>query len=279
MITDFCVTDTLHLYALVAILNLCLYVLVGLDFDSFLSRATFSLNLALFLRTSLETALDSRFWPDDLVTNLWIVACFAAFFYIMSPNMWGTLFLALGLLSVQAFWEPVERQILSFLSHSLDIIIDITQTKAIYASVVLLILAVAVFSMLFAFSCIQVASMSFVFSVQTVTAIKLLSQGPHGRLCCNAEATIQECPYWFNATHWVAIAALFVFRVLLRRGWKGKNKKAQGCYKAGKKKRSVAYKVVEVEEEGENAVIQMNERRAGLVRGRNKFKRQPSIYL
>jgi hypothetical protein len=131
MSLDICVADEVHLFVVVALLNIALYLVPCVKFDSFWYKACLAVDLGVLLKTIVETAIGPQdgHWPQDAGTNLFIALCFSLFFYVMAPNIWGTIFLVVGLLSVQSFWDGMYSQLQSFMQHSLDIIIDQTHTK------------------------------------------------------------------------------------------------------------------------------------------------------
>lgn len=237
---DFCIADALHLFQIAAILNLALYFATCVKFDSFISKAVFSLDLALLLKTIIETELGERHWPQDVAPNLFIVFCFMAFFYFTSANMWAVVFLLFGLLAVQGFWEPVRDQIYTLLSKSFDLVLDETHSPAIFACVIVFILTICAISVFFSVPFVQITSMAMVFGVKAVGSYKVLRLGDRP-ICCSPDADFDQCPIWFDRWQWIAIGVLIPFRLAL-----GKFiQKHKFCGKYS------GYKVLP-EEEGEN---------------------------
>lgn len=221
---EICVHNALYLFHAIAVLTLILYASPCIRFDSYFSRMVFAGDMAVVLKTVMETAVgtDDAHWPQDTSTNLFIIAMFACFFFVLSPQIWGTVFLVLGLIAVGPFWNPVAEQIESFFQHSLDFTIEHTHTKALVAGVIVFILTLCACGALFRLTVLQVFSLAIVFGVKATVSIKVLLID-EDKICCYADSDPAFCPFWFNKWDWVMMLGFFVFRLiwarLLRRGW------------------------------------------------------------
>jgi hypothetical protein len=206
-VLDICLADPLHLLLLVAILNISLYLVPCLAFDSFWYKLCCALDLGVLLKSAVETGIGPTdgHWPQDAGTNLFITVCFTLFFYVMAANIWGCVFLVVGLLSVGPFWDSVYSEMQLFASNSLDIIIDETNVswvKALVCFVVLLIVAVWVF---FSIPMVRVLTMCITTAVKLVMALKVIwiviIQGDE--VCCAANTDADYCPFWLSKMMWV----------------------------------------------------------------------------
>jgi len=216
---DICIADGLHLYAIVAILNILLYAIPCIKFDSFWCKIVHAADFGLLLKTVVETAIGSNdgHWPQDSTTNLFIALCFTLFFYVMAPNIWGSIFLVLGLLSVQSFWDGVYNQITAFFRHSLDITIDATHTKTVFACMIVFVLFTLAVSLLFTIPWIQVITQSVITSIKLVVAVRLLyiQLVRRENVCCSEQSDPANCPLWMSPTSWIAILVLIIARMTI----------------------------------------------------------------
>ena len=216
---DICIADGLHLYAIVAILNILLYAIPCIKFDSVWCKIVHAADFGLLLKTVVETAIGTNdgHWPQDSTSNLFIALCFTLFFYIMAPNIWGSIFLVLGLLSVQSFWDGVYDQIVSFFQHSLDITIDATHTKTVFACVVVFVLFTLAVSMFFSLPWIQVTTHSIITSLKLVVAARLLyiQLVRREEVCCSKHSDPANCPLWLSRQLWILALGLVIVRMTI----------------------------------------------------------------
>ena len=213
MFDEFCINDALHLFKIGAVVNLLLYISTCIKFDSRFTRVAYAFDFALFLKFSLETAIGDTYWPQAAHINLFIIFCFGCFFYIMSPNIWGTVFLILGLLAVQGVWDPVREQIYAFFKYSFNITLNATHANVVFASLIVFILFVCAISFVFTVPFVQVTSLALVYGVKAIVAINILRLG-NDRICCAPSAPKGQCPIWFQDAEWYGIAIFFIFRLI-----------------------------------------------------------------
>lgn len=217
---DFCINDTLHLFAAVSVLNIVLYFSTCVKFDSPFSRAAFAMDFSIMTKLFLETAMGSHNWPQDATSNAYVFVCFSCFFYIMAPNMWGTIFLIFGLLSVQSFWDGVRDQVESFLQHSLNYIVVVSDSKAVFAGVILFILVAVGFRLFFCVPIVQDIALATVYGVKVWVAFKLLriEWWDDEQVCCASDSDSDLCPFWFNhSAEWLVMLTLGVGRLFIGR--------------------------------------------------------------
>ncbi len=139
--------------------------------------------------------------------------CFTSFFYVLSPNIWGVVFLLLGLLSIQDFWGALKDQIQSFFQHSLNWTIDATQSRALFAGIIVLILLIATISAFFALTFVQITSMAFVYALKFAISINVL-RASDNKICCAEASDSAQCPFWLTHTGWIMVVAAFFFRLV-----------------------------------------------------------------
>ena len=216
---DICIADGLHLYAIVAILNILLYAIPCIKFDSFWCKIVHAADFGLLLKTVVETAIGSNdgHWPQDSTTNLFIALCFTLFFYILAPNIWGTIFLVIGLLSVQSFWDGVYDQLMAFSRHSLAITIDATHAKTVFACILLFVLFTLAVSIFFSLPWIQTTTQNVVTSIKLVVAVRLLfiQLVRREEVCCSENSDPSNCPLWMSPLAWISILVLIIARITI----------------------------------------------------------------
>jgi hypothetical protein len=214
---DICVADELHLFVAVALLNISLYLLPCLQFDSFWYKACMAADMGVLLKTMLETAIgpEDGHWPQDAGSNLFIVLCFSLFFYVIGPQIYGTLFLFLGLLSVQAFWDGVYAQMQSFMQNSLDIIMDKGHVNVVYAVIIFVIGFALVMSLFFAVPTVRLFTMGITTAVKLVISFKVLYivVFKNEKICCATDSDPANCPIWITKTLWIVAGCLAAARI------------------------------------------------------------------
>ena len=217
MTLSICISDWLHLYLLVAILNTTLFLIPHIKFQHVWYKICTAVDLGVVLMTFLQTSMGESddHWPQDAKSNLWIAFCFSAFFYIVGPRIWGVMFLLVGLLSVTPVWDAVYTEIQAFASHSLDLIIDQTHVSWIKGVIVLGVMVVVLVCFFFAIPTVQLISMCFTTTIKLVISIKVIwiIVFKQNRICCSAESSRDTCPFWFSPIMRAIAAAFFVMRV------------------------------------------------------------------
>jgi hypothetical protein len=235
MSLDICVADEVHLFVVVALLNIALYLVPCVKFDSFWYKACLAVDLGVLLKTIVETAIGPQdgHWPQDAGTNLFIALCFSLFFYVMAPNIWGTIFLVVGLLSVQSFWDGMYSQLQSFMQHSLDIIIDQTHTKWVTAVLILLVVAVLGVTLVFQLPTVKLVAMGVTTAFKLVISFKVLYIviGKSEQICCSPDSDPDNCPLWISKVLWIIAVFLATIRIAAARhfldyGWCDRKVKA-----------------------------------------------------
>lgn len=214
---DTCVHDALYLFVIVAFADLLLYCAIPCKFSSFVTRVVFSAELGLLLKTVVETGVGEYVadWPQDVQTNLFMTFMFSCFFYVISGEIWCTLFLFLGLMSNETFWDPVYDQICSFFQHALNITMSETEKKAAFAAIVVFIFFVIAMAIFFSVPIIQTIAMGIAMGIKAVISIKVI----HVRLvdknsiCCSKGSDPDLCPIWFSTWEWLLILGLCVSRI------------------------------------------------------------------
>ena len=214
---DICIADELHLFVAVALLNISLFLLPCLKFDSFWYKACMAADMGVLLKTMLETAIGPTdgHWPQDAAYNLFIAVCFALFFYVIGPQIWGTLFLFVGLLSVQSFWNGVYAQMQSFTEHSLDIIMDEAHVNVVYAVIIFFVVFVLVVSLCFQVPTVRLFAMSISTAVKLVISFKVLYIViiKNEKICCGTDSDPSNCPIWITKTLWILAGCLAAARI------------------------------------------------------------------
>lgn len=214
---DVCVIDTFYLFELAGLLNIILFLSAWVKFDSFWVRIVFAFDLALALKLVLETGVGENVadWPTGIAPNLFIVTMFTLGFYVLAPELWGSVFIILGLLSVESFWTTVWDQICSFFRHSLNITMAETNSKVAFAGLVVFILFVISMSFFFAFPMVQLVVFGFVLAAKAMIGFRFneirLFQGDE--VCCAKNSDPDKCPFWFTKWHWIIILFLTIVRI------------------------------------------------------------------
>jgi len=216
-VLDVCLDDSLHLLLLVAVLNIMLYMMPCLHFDSWWYKICSALDLGVLLKSAIETAVGPTdpHWPQDAGTNLFITVSFTLFFYVLAPNIWGCVFLLVGLLSVQSFWNSVYAEIQEFATNSLGIIIDHTHVSWAKGVIVFIVIFLVTVWMFFSIPVVRLLSMCIVTAIKLVMALKViwivLIQGD--QICCAANTDAAYCPFWMSKLMWILAAVLAVLRI------------------------------------------------------------------
>jgi len=214
---DICVHDALYLFVIVAFADLILYLAVPCKFNSFTVRVVFSAELGLLLKTVVETGVQEYVaeWPTDIQTNLFMTFMFSCFFYVISGEIWCTLFLFLGLISNETFWAPVRDQISSFFQYSLNVTMSETEKKAAFAAIVVFIFFVIAMAIFFSVPIVQTIAMGIAMGIKAMISINVLRIRLIDKesICCSKGSDPDNCPIWFNSWQWLLILALCVSRI------------------------------------------------------------------
>lgn len=214
---DVCIIDTFFLFEIAGILNILLFLCAWVKFDSFWVRIVFAFDLALALKFVVETAVGENVadWPQGIAPNLFIVVMFTLGFYVLAPNIWGCVFLVLGLLSVESFWNSVWDQICSFFRHSLNITMEETNSKVAFAALVVFILFVVAMTIFFALPIVQLVVFGFVLAAKAMIGYRFneIRIVEREQVCCATQSDPEQCPIWFTKWHWFFILFLTVSRI------------------------------------------------------------------
>ncbi len=266
---DICVADELHLFVIVALLNIALYMIPCLKFDSFWYKVTLAADMGVLLKTIVETAIGPAdgHWPQDAGSNLFITSCFTMFFYVLAPNIWGTIFLVLGLLSVQSFWDSLYAQLQAFMEHSLDIIIGQTHQQWIFAMVILAVISILGVTVLFAVPTVKLVAMGVTTAMKLVISFKVLYivVGKSEKICCSPDSDPSNCPIWIGKSLWITAVFLAAMRIAAARHFKDFDCLAK----------KVGYKLVP-EENDELDQIEGDERKTKKQRDDSSDEEQPT---
>lgn len=218
---DICVHDALYLFVVVAFADLLLYLAVPCKFSSFFTRLVFSAELGLLLKTVVETGVGQYVadWPQDVQTNLFMTFMFSCFFYVISGEIWCTLFLFLGLMSIEPFWNPVYDQIASFFEYSLSITMSETEKKAAFAAIVVFIFFVIAVAVFFSVPIVQTITMGAAMGIKAVISIKVIDIRLVRKedICCSKNSDPSKCPIWFTGWQWLLILGLCTARITASR--------------------------------------------------------------
>jgi hypothetical protein len=215
---EFCTPDKLYLLVFVAILNILLYAAPCVKFNSFWYKSVFAIDLGVFLKLLLEGVIGPAdgHWPQGTAANLFITLSFSCFFYVMAPNIWGMIFLILGLMSVQPFWDGLSEQGAAFMENSLDISMNITHQNWFYTVIVLAVFGLIGMACFFSIPCVQRAAMGVSTAVKLVLSLKILEikliRGEE--VCCAPSSESKDnCPLWLNKWLWLFAVLFAAFRI------------------------------------------------------------------
>ncbi len=216
---DVCIIDTFYLFEVAGILNILLYLCAWVKFNSFWVRIVFAFDLALALKLVVETGVGENVadWPQGIAPNLFIVTMFTLGFYVLAPNIWGCVFLILGLLSVESFWDSLYDQIRSFFRHSMNIVMEESNSKIAFAAFVVFILFVIIVTVFFNIPIIQLVVFGFVLAAKAMIGYRFneIRIVEADEVCCSKVSDRDHCPFWFTSWHWFGILFLTVARIWL----------------------------------------------------------------
>lgn len=218
---DVCIIDAFYLFEIAALFNIILYMSAWVRFDSFWVRVVFAFDLALALKMVTETAVGEYLmnWPPDLMTNLWVVGFFALGFYVLAPDLWGTLLFVVALIPIGPVGQAIRDQIDSFFRHSLNITMDQTNTHVFLAGIIVFILFSIAMNIFFSLSLVNLILFGFTLAAKAVIGFRFIVIRIFQReeVCCSTDSDPGNCPYWFNGWHWFFIIVLTISRLWLNR--------------------------------------------------------------